>query len=618
MKNSNDKENNLKENYFLSSIGDVENNNININQKSLGFKCVLHCPLNINDCINSIDIFNNYIAYGTIMGDVLFCRIEEEHKLNNINNINKKYSIDINNTDVNISINKDIIEKDNNAKEIVLNINKNNKNNKNNENKTINEKENPKSLKIFLKGDEHQSTDNYSSINSHKNEKNKLKNNFIFPKIIKLIQGCVENICCISLINDILNFSVGDKEIIHCEKISSYYANDLSLSHNFKRIPNYNSENTHSDFCENCSCLISTNNYLIVYSYYSDFNWPLRFNQIKYENKNLTTYEIIRGNINMSNYNVPFDFDGDKFLYIEYYDESIRCINIYNTLNNKKIFNFLLEKKFGHISHMKLLPDDCIFLCRNLYVCEIYKYKYNVNISDGEKNEKNNNDFILLNMWVHHLNKEIISSNIYILGSKINNEFNINKKKNNSNKNEIYKNSQIKKENKKTIKWKKNIHNLSNEIDDNYSLDSAMSKNKILEYEKHNYKYNDILNFEDNNEEKNKKLDEKEKIERKLYKKDSLNVNFNESDNNIIQKKDKYYIITLDSDGNFNLYYNNSENKGIKNTLFNLYNIQNISQRYKNLTFFSIGFPYYITMNEYYYVITTDNGAFIISKNDEV
>ena len=66
----------------------------------------------------------------------------------------------------------------------------------------------------------------------------------------------------------------------------------------------------------------------------------------------------------MSNYNAPFDFDGDKFLYIVYYDESIRCINIY-TFTKKKKFNYLIDKKSGHITHMKLLPNDCIFLCRN-------------------------------------------------------------------------------------------------------------------------------------------------------------------------------------------------------------------------------------------------------------
>ena len=515
------------------------------------------------------------------MGDVILCRIDEE-----------KYStIENNKTDVNSSINKDI--KNNDDKDIVLNINKENKNKKNIKisNETL--KGNTEYIKIFLKGEDHKSTDNNSLINLNNKESNISKGKISFkknniPKIYKLISGCIENICCISLVNDILNFSIGDKEIIHCEKITSFFGNDLSMSYNFKRISIYDSEKNHNDFCENCSCLMSKNNFLIVYSYYSDFNWPLRFNQIKYDNRNLKTLEIISGFIEMSNYNVPFDFDGDKFLYIEYYDESIRCINIYNTLSKKKYLSYLIDKKFGHISHMKLLPNDCIFLCRNLFICEIYKY--NSNITDDESN----NNFILINMWVHNKNKEIISSNIYVLGNKTSNEYKNNKiKSENSNKNEIHKNSNKKKENKKGIKKNNILHNLIND-DNNFSIDSSVSKNKILDFCKSN---DEILNVENK--------------ENELKKEGELN-------ENEIKNEGSYYIITLDIDGNFNLFYNNKENNiEIKITLFNLYKIKNISNNSKNLSFFSVGFPYYITMNEFYYIITTDNGIFVISKSKE-
>ena len=91
-----------------------------------------------------------------------------------------------------------------------------------------------------------------------------------------------------------------------------------------------------------------------------------------------------------------------------------------------------------------------------------------------------------------------------------------------------------------------------------------------------------------------------------------------ELNENEIKNEGSYYIITLDIDGNFNLFYNNKENNiEIKITLFNLYKIKNISNNSKNLSFFSVGFPYYITMNEFYYIITTDNGIFVISKSKE-
>ena len=561
MNNNSNKETILKDKYLL-------NFDPNINNNSHKYKCILFSPLNKNDCVNSIDIFDNYIVYGTIMGDVVLLRID-----------NEKYStIENNITDVNCSINN------NGDKDIVLNINKENKNKRKISNETL--KGNTECIKIILKGEDHKSTDNNSLIDLNKNISKDKKNNI--PKIFKLVSGCTENICCISLVNDILNFSIGDKELIHCEKITSFFGNDLSMSYNFKIISIYDSEKKHNDFCENCSCLMSKNNFLIVYSYYSDFNWPLRFNQIKYDNRNLETLEIISGFIEMSNYNVPFDFDGDKFLYIEYYDESIRCINIYNTLSKKKYLTYLIDKKFGHISHMKLLPDDCIFLCRNLFICEIYKYNNNINITDDE----NNNNFILINMWVHNKNKEIISSNIYVLGNKICNEYKNNKiKSENSKKNEIHKNSNLNKDNKKGFKKNNNLHNLIND-DNNFSIDSSISKNKLLDF----YKSNDeILNIEN--------------------KENELKVESNKKE---IKNEDIYYIITLDIDGNFNLYYNNNENNiETKITLFNLYNIENISNNSKNLSFFSVGFPYYITMNEYYYVVTTDNGIFVISKSKE-
>ena len=622
MNNNNEKENKKKGKTKLNS--DEEKNKNKIKEKSSNYKCILHSPLKTNDCINSIDIFNNYIAYGTIMGEVILCRLEEEIiTINNANtNINNKCLNEYNQTDVQVSINKDIIEKEGNIKEIILNINNNkddklNKDNllkENKENKTRNEKK-PECIKVFMGGRERQSTDIYPKINQE-------NNNIVFPRIQILFQEAVENICCLSLFDDILDFSIGDKELIHCEKISLYNGNNLDTAYNYKQNYIYDSEHTHSDFCENCSCLMSRNNFLIVYSFYFDFNWPLKFNKIKYDNRNLRTFDLVSGYIEMSNYNVPFDFDDDKFLYVEYFDDSVRSINIYKTLSNNKIFSILINKQFGHISHMKLLPDDCIFLCRNLCVCEIYKYKNNNNSYNQDNyinvkfNEKTNNDFILLNMWVHKENTEIISSNVYISGNNISYDYNNNKIKVNYMKKEIYKNSHNKKEKQIYLNYKKDIHNLINDNANNSSIDSSSSKNKILDkFNKHNEDYLNIVNNPKNN---NKFENNEEKTKKKIIKTNCLLVNYNYSDNNLISSKEDYYIITLDIEGNFNIYSNNDNCKEKKITLFNLYKIDNIELKYKKLKFFSIGFPYFITMNEYYYVITTDYGVFAISKSNDI
>ena len=70
-------------------------------------------------------------------------------------------------------------------------------------------------------------------------------------------------------------------------------------------------------------------------------------------------------------------------------------------------------------------------------------------------------------------------------------------------------------------------------------------------------------------------------------------------------------IITLDIDGNVNCY-NDKEEK----TLFNLYDINNISIDIKNKSFFSMGYQYYIQTNNNFFSISTDYGCFIIKKEN--
>ena len=110
--------------------------------------------------------------------------------------------------------------------------------------------------------------------------------------------------------------------------------------------------------------------------------------------------------------------------------------------------------------------------------------------------------------------------------------------------------------------------------------------------------------------------------------KDKINVNSNnseysQSNNNKIvdleminSQKDKssnsdipFSIITLDIDGNVNLY-----KCGKEVTLFNLYNLKGISQKIKQDKFFSMGYEYYIKSNLEYFCISTDQGCFVVKK----
>ena len=85
------------------------------------------------------------------------------------------------------------------------------------------------------------------------------------------------------------------------------------------------------------------------------------------------------------------------------------------------------------------------------------------------------------------------------------------------------------------------------------------------------------------------------------------NANFQNCDSDIDLS---FSIITLDIDGNVNLYQ-----YGKESTLFNLYDFKDISQKMKNYQFFSMGYEYYIKSNLNYFCISTDLGCFIIKKN---
>ena len=581
--------NNINENEDKKTIN-TQNNNTK-------YKNIFHCPLLYNDIASAIDLDNNYLVYGTFMGEVALCLIDEI----SFNKTNDES--DDNNTNANITIEEDN-KNEKKIKEIKLITHNKYKTGNQNNKKII------KDVKIYLnKEPDSEEFKQTEDINSNKFYTDKIINNYNSSRIKKLYHNKIEQISCVSLLNNTLNFGVGDYQLIHCEKISSLSGKDIKNSYNFLQINNYLSEKVHEDFCETAQCFMTKSNYLIVYSFYSDFNWPLKFNQVKYENKNLINFDIIKGSIYMSNFNVPFDFDGNKFLYLEYYSKTMRCINIYNTLEDQKIFQFFIKNDFGHISFMKLLPNNCIFLCRQIYLCEIYKINCNININNSKNEQKEINikdikDFVLLKSWTHVQDYEIISCNVYILEKKKNYEKEKEKKFKSS-----FNNSKIKKEkdNKNRFNYKNYAQPLKLLESENSSDSYSLSKNKFFHFDKNNNNNDSI----DNN------IDDLIKLEKVKNNNIKVNIN-NRAIDYTVEKNIKFYIITLDIEGNFNLYlYNQENNEEIKNTLFNLYEIQNIENNYKNLKFFSMGYPYYITMNDYFYVITTDNGIFVINSEKE-
>ena len=627
------------------------------------YKNIYLCPLNKHDIVNSMEILDDIIIYGTIMGNVYLCRINSNNlipKIKKQNNSENNY--DINNNEIkNINIdsskiscikldvnsnNKSISNDDNNytpnKKGIKNDKDKDNKDKnfydsdiipttKSVYNKLINSEINTKRRllnKIKLNDKNSQSSQN-SLISQSNNSKlsEELTSN---PEIVQLVSNANENIPCLSFdTKDVINVSIGDADIIRFENISNFNFDDDNENYYYTQIKNYQNENDHIKYCEGATCLMHKNNFLLLLIPLNDYNSLIHYQKYFYINKTLTTYEVINGEINMYNFMVPFDFDGDRFLYLEYESETIRRICIYYTLKNMGPDIFKINKSFGHISFMKFIDLNKIIICKKNKYCEIRDI---------------NADFKLVESY-EHIGDEIIAMNIYIKNS--------NEKMDNSMTELTYKTIK-KKNNVKEIEYadtnckkNKNAKNKNNKIglnDNIYGYDNKPNLKKFLNGTDkiNNSTFRDLIGLNNKNQiksdkeisiyDKNKYTKEKEKdfpkeignkktkdyfINDKEYMRIKKNNISYEAEQKLDQTEknidDDLYIITVDKNGNFNLYHN-----GTIKTVFNLYNINNIEQKYKDEQFFSLGFPYFVLMNNKYYAISTDHGIFILTNNNKI
>ena len=693
------------------------------------YKCIFNYEISLNDCINSIDLIDDKVVFGTIMGDVILCRIDENNlliknsKKNSLNNYNS-YNNSKNNhsskenskNNLDSNINEEITE-DNNKQiscielkpfnkentfyfdnrkvgddqensynktqnEQINNTSKNNENNPNSKQKTI------KIKKISIKKEKNEQSNlrcnihdknnltnhqiNENKVSSKENNNSDNDNKSIiddklkkFSRVTQLITKSNENIPCIEFdTDDKINISIGDFEVICLNNMSNFNINDENSTYEYFKIKNYKNDSQHIKYCEQSTCMMNSSNYLIIFTDYGDFNSKIYFDNFKYRSRNLRTFKAKSGKIEMSNFSVPFDFDGDRFLFLDYRTKEIRRICIHSVLNDKNIYEYNISKAFGHISHMKLISseDNKIFLCRNNNQCEIHLMDDN---------------FTCIQSW-DHIGKDVISSFVYIKESKLTEKFKrkLKSKKNkvkNDNKIDInYDNYIIKSNITKSKKNKTNFRNKKTNLKfenlqgtssilniNNKSLISSLYKDKV-NHNNNLYQYNQPENYEirkmksmSQNNSSRREFNSSEKSEKnengvEIYNKRNIQNNlieltnqnsFTTKKNNIIFNKRKlndngqvniqsykdnnitvdldnenynnsnYYIITLDKNGNVNLYNNLKLGK-----IFNLYEIENIEEKYKKKEFFSVGFPYYIIMNEFYIAITTDHGLFVVSN----
>jgi len=139
---------------------------------------------------------------------------------------------------------------------------------------------------------------------------------------------------------------------------------------------------------------------------------------------------------------------------------------------------------------------------------------------------------------------------------------------------------------------------------------------------------NNITNeIEEDKKDKKKNKDNEINTNRILETSDNVNRNKNENNMNgndeylyikkninkekIVDIKD-IAIVTLDIDGNVNLFKNK-----IETTLFNLYELNTICKDHKDKHFFSMGYAYYIKSNLNYFCISSDHGCYVIKADDD-
>ena len=182
----------------------------------------------------------------------------------------------------------------------------------------------------------------------------------------------LENICCIQFDTEkYLNISIGDLEIIRMININKFNMNDSNSSLNYMKIKNYDNSNYHFKYCEKAICMMTSTNFLIIFIDFANFLSELSEEKARYDNINLIENRKTSGKILMHNYSVPFDFDGKDFLFVDFLSKEERAICLFDTIKNKLIYSHNISQNFGHISHMKIITYEKIFLVRNEVQCEI-------------------------------------------------------------------------------------------------------------------------------------------------------------------------------------------------------------------------------------------------------
>ena len=240
--------------------------------------------------------------------------------------------------------------------------------------------------------------------------------NILTKKIHKLYETTNENIVGCSLDAKVANkkifyVSIGDESVVSLEEKENEN-NEIEIESN--AISNYVTREYHLNNCSQAFTMLWKNKALIIFLYHpSKYNdeiciYETSYSLLTYSVKNIQKELIEEGTINISNYNVPFDFRHNCFLFLEYTKKNSRdlCIYKFKGKESNKFILMNLDENSGHISFAKILNENLILIVRKYNLIEIYNIEndikllaeftneYEINDIDFYEvnNEKNNND----------------------------------------------------------------------------------------------------------------------------------------------------------------------------------------------------------------------------------
>ena len=194
-------------------------------------------------------------------------------------------------------------------------------------------------------------------------------------KLVKISEKEDEHITATQIMKNKLYIGVGDEKIIVIEKNENKY-------NNIKEVFNYEDDSDHFKECERTFCMLK-DNYLfsIILNIPKEDEKTAKTNRCDWTIKNIENEKSFNGEMDISNFWAPFDFDGKLLIFVEFLSEEKRCFDIYSFRDKKflkKIKLWKQKENIGHISHAKFFGENNkkIFLVHSYKKCQIRNIEF--------------------------------------------------------------------------------------------------------------------------------------------------------------------------------------------------------------------------------------------------